>query len=189
MNNMYDDRELVDKILNGNKTAFSILVKKYEKLVWYMVTKMVLDEDDVKDICQEIFIKVFVNLEKFKFDSKLSIWIATIAYRLTLNHLKKIRKVSFSDIHDQVILETVISENDPLKDLENKETSKVVHQLVEILPIQYRSVITLYHINDFNYEEIAKITGMPDGTVKNYLFRGRKILKDLLKKNHVFCLI
>ncbi|MCK5372611.1 MAG: sigma-70 family RNA polymerase sigma factor [Cyclobacteriaceae bacterium] len=87
------------------------------------------------------------------------------------------------------MLETVISEDDPLKDLENKETSKVVHQLVEIFPIQYRSVITLYHINDFNYEEIAKITGMPDGTVKNYLFRGRKILKDLLKKNHVFCLI
>ncbi len=89
MNNMYEDRELVNKILNGNKQAFSLLVKQYEKLVWRLVSRMVLDEDELKDICQEIFIKIYINLEKFKFDSKLSTWIATISYRLTLNHLKK----------------------------------------------------------------------------------------------------
>ena len=90
---MYDDRELIDKILRGNKAVFSIFVKKYEKLVWSIVSRMVLDKDDIKDICQEVFIKIYINLEKFKFDSKLSTWIATITYRLTLNHLKKIKKV------------------------------------------------------------------------------------------------
>lgn len=189
MHNMYEDRELVDKILNGNKTAFSILIKQYEKLVWHIVAKMVLDEDEIKDICQEVFIKVYLNLDRFKFDSKLSTWIATIAYRLSLNHLKKTKKVSFADIHDQVIIDKVISEDDPLKYVEQKDIHKLIHQLVSELPIQFRSVITLYHMNDFSYEEIAAITGMPDGTVKSYLFRGRKILKDILKKSNIFCMI
>lgn len=186
---MYEDRELVEKILNGNKQAFSILVKQYEKLVWCLVSRMVLDEDEIKDICQEVFIKIYINLEKFKFDSKLSTWIATITYRLTLNHLKKSKKVSFSDILDQDIIDTVVSEDDPLRNLENKEMKNLVHQLVNMLPLQYRSVLTLYHFNGFNYTEIANITGMPDGTVKNYIFRARKILKDILKKRKVVSLI
>jgi RNA polymerase sigma factor (sigma-70 family) len=89
MVNMYNDRELVDKILNENKSAFSILVKKYERMVWFLVSRMVLDEDETKDICQEAFIKVYLNLDKFNFESKLSTWIATVTYRLTLNYLKK----------------------------------------------------------------------------------------------------
>lgn len=188
MVNMYDDRELVDKILNGNKALFSVLVKKYERLVWSMVSRMVQDHNEVKDISQEVFIKVYLNLDKFKFDSKLSTWIATIAYRASLNHLKKMKKVSFTDIHDQLIIDKVIDDNDPLKHIENKEIKSLVHALVNMLPIQYRSVINLYHINEFNYQEIAEITGMPDGTVKNYLFRGRKILKDYLQKHNTFCI-
>lgn len=189
MNNMYEDRELVNKILNGNKHAFSLLVKQYEKLVWCLVSRMVLDEDELKDICQEVFIKIYINLEKFNFNSKLSTWIATISYRLALNHLKKSKKVVFSDILDQDIIDTVVSEDDPLRYLENKEMKNLVHQLVNMLPLQYRSVLTLYHFNGFNYTEIANITGMPDGTVKNYIFRARKILKDILKKRKIVSLI
>ena len=81
MIDMHEDRELVYKILNGNKSSFSILVKKYERMVWFMVSRMVIDEDEIKDICQEVFIKVYLHLEKFNFDSKLSTWIATITYR------------------------------------------------------------------------------------------------------------
>jgi RNA polymerase sigma factor (sigma-70 family) len=61
--------------------------------------------------------------------------------------------------------------------------------MVNGLPIQYRTIVTLYHLNDFSYKEIAEITGMPDGTIKNYLFRARKVLKDLMNKNRVFSLI
>jgi len=186
---MYNDRDLVDKILNGNKAIFSVLIKKYEKLVWHIVAKMILDEDEIKDVCQEVFIKIYLNLEKFKFDSKLSTWIATITYRISLNYLKKVKKVSFSDINDQVIIDKVTSEEDPLKSMEKKDINSTVHHLLEQLPIQYRSVITMYHINEFSYQEIAEITGMPDGTVKNYLFRGRRILKDLLNKSKIFSLI
>lgn len=55
MVNMYEDRELVDKIVNGNKEAFSILIKRYEKMVWFMISRMIIDEEEIKDISQEIF--------------------------------------------------------------------------------------------------------------------------------------
>lgn len=186
---MYNDKELVDKILNENKSAFSILVKKYERMVWFLVSRMVLDEDEVKDICQEAFIKVYLNLDKFNFESKLSTWIATITYRITLNYLKKNKKVSFADISDEVIIDSITSNETPQQHLEQKEKKEYINQMVNGLPIQYRTIVTLYHLNDFSYKEIAEITGMPDGTIKNYLFRARKVLKDLMNKNRVFSLI
>lgn len=189
MSNMYEDKVLVDKILDGNKSAFSLLINKYEKMVGFMVSRMIIEDDDVKDICQEVFIKVFLNLEKFKFDSKLSTWIATIAYRLALNHLKKKKKISYSDINDEVIIDFTEAEKTPMQKLQENEKRAYIHKVVNSLPIQYRTVITLYHLNDFSYQEIAEITGMPDGTVKSYLFRARKILKDLLKKHSIFSLL
>lgn len=189
MVNMYEDRELVDKIVNGNKEAFSILIKRYEKMVWFMVSRMVIDEDEIKDISQEVFIKVYLNLEKFNFDSKLSTWISTIAYRYTLNYLKKKKKVSFSNISDEIILDHSMTETTPLRELEENEKRAYIHNAVNGLPIQYRTIVTLYHLNDFSYKEIADITGMPDGTVKSYLFRARQLLKDLLKRHRTFTLI
>ena len=186
---MYEDRELVDKILNGNKSAFSILIKRYEKMVWFMVSRMVGDEDDSKDICQEVFIKVYLKLDNFKFDAKLSTWIATIAYRFTLNYLKKRKKVSYSDVTDDVIIDHSSYDETPLQTMEQIEKKDYIHSIVNGLPIQYRTIVTLYHLNEFSYREIADVTGMPDGTVKNYLFRARKILKDVIKKHRIFTLI
>ena len=97
--------------------------------------------------------------------------------------------MSFSDITDEVIIDSVFSEATPLDQLERNERKAYIHSVVNGLPIQYRTIVTLYHLNDFSYKEISEITGMPDGTVKNYLFRARKILKDILKKNRVFSLI
>ncbi len=189
MANMYDDRELIEKILNGKKSAFSLLIKKYEKMIWILISRMVLDEDEIKDICQEVFIKIYINLDQFKFNSKFSTWIATITYRLTLNHLRKKKKDNLADIQDEIFVETLISENDPSGYLEANELQSNVHNLLEKLPVQYRTIITLYHLDDFSYKEIGEITGMPDGTVKNYLFRARKILKDIIEKSWRLSLI
>ena len=166
-----------------------MLIKKYEKMVKFLVSRIILDEDDLKDVCQEVFIKVYLNLHKFNFESKLSTWIATITYRLSLNYLKKKKLISFSDISDEVILEYSEPMDTPLQNLQLSEKQSYIHKMVNDLPVQYRTVVTLYHLNDFSYQEIAEITGMPDGTVKSYLFRARKILKDMLKRHHIFTLI
>ena len=77
---MFNEKEVVTKILNGDTRAFEALVKQYERLVYFIVNRLVRDSGDVQDICQEVFIKVHKSLFRFSFQSKLSTWIAQIAY-------------------------------------------------------------------------------------------------------------
>jgi len=183
MGNMYADRELVDKILRGNKQMFTLLVKQYERLVYFIVFRIIGEEERSKDVCQEAFVKVFLKLEDFNFKSKLSTWIATIAYREALNQLKKNK---YRLLEDELKVENekfhLFEEGSAQEQLEKMELKEQVHFLIGKLPHQYKTVLTLYHLNEFNYKEIYDITGWPEGTVKNYLFRARKLLKDALKK-------
>lgn len=182
MGNMYSDKVIVSKILEGNQNAFTLLVKKHERLVYHIVNRIVLDNEATKDICQEVFIKVYLKLEDFKFDAKLSTWIATIAYRNALNFLKKEKKVDISDLENEGNYGTIPRTPSPLEALETKDMQIQVEKLIENLPVHYKTVLTLYHLNEFNYKEIYEITGWPEGTVKNYLFRARNLLKEMLKK-------
>lgn len=182
MGNMYSDKVIVSKILEGNQNAFTLLVKKHERLVYHIVNRIVLDNEATKDICQEVFIKVYLKLEDFKFDAKLSTWIATIAYRNALNFLKKEKKVDISDLENEGNHGKIPRAPSPLEALEAKDMQRQVEKLIENLPVHYKTVLTLYHLNEFNYKEIYEITGWPEGTVKNYLFRARNLLKEMLKK-------
>jgi len=178
---MQTEEEIISRIVNGDMTAFKILVKQYEKLVTYMVYKLVQNKEDAQDICQDVFMKVYKCLPGFKFQSKLSTWIAQIAYRTALNHRKNVAgKRSLTD--DIADFENYHKTNeDPESIMVKKNTSSFIHQQIEQLPVHYRVVLTLYHLNEFSYQEIEEITGMPEGTVKNYLFRARKLLKEKLQ--------
>jgi len=87
---MQTEHEIISRIVNGDMTAFKILVKQYEKLVTYMVYKLVRNKEDTQDLCQDVFMKVYKHLPNFRFQSKLSTWIAQIAYRAALNHLRNV---------------------------------------------------------------------------------------------------
>ncbi|MES2276189.1 MAG: sigma-70 family RNA polymerase sigma factor [Bacteroidota bacterium] len=87
---MFNEREVVTKILNGDTSAFDALVKQYERLVYVVVSRLIREPEDVADICQEVFIKVYNSLFRFGFQSKLSTWIARIAYFTGINYIKKI---------------------------------------------------------------------------------------------------
>ncbi len=180
---MYDEHELVAKVLAGDGRAFQLLIKQYQRLVWHIVAKMVHNEDDVKDISQDVFIQVYQKLESFQFNAKLSTWIATIAYRHTLNQLKK-RRIIWEEIPDHADSNINFGDNENPEKLSSKADMKqFIHGLIEKLPEQYKTVLILFHIEEFNYVEIQEITGMPEGTVKNYLFRARKLLKEQLQKH------
>jgi RNA polymerase sigma factor (sigma-70 family) len=178
---MQNEEEMISRIVNGDVTAFKILVKQYEKLVTYMVSRLVQNKEDSQDICQEVFLKVYRHLGGFKFQSKLSTWIAQIAYGTAINHLKKVsgKKNLTDDIADFENYHKTTE--DPETILTKKDTAAFIQQQIEQLPVHYRTVLTLYHLNEFSYLEIEEITGMPEGTVKNYLFRARKLLKEKLE--------
>ena len=183
---------LVKKILRGNLNDFRELIENYQKLVGHIVFRLVHQPETREEIAQEVFIKVYQNLANFKFQSKLSTWIGRIAYNTTINYLRKEKIPLYEDIKPvQGIANTNEAYTDPLKSVEDKDSSPVdyieerdradlLKKQVEKLPVPYRTIITLYHLEQMSYQEISEIMDMPEGTVKSYLFRARKKLKDLL---------
>lgn len=178
-NEAFNEQQIVDRIRQGDAKAFAALVKQYKRLVFHIVQRLVLDADDMEDICQEVFIKVFKQINRFTFESRLSTWIARIAYSTAVDYLRKYRKKNMiydAQEHDLPDVDDL----GPQELLVQTDISGYVRKLIDQLPEQYRLILTLYHLDEFSYEEIKQITGLPEGTVKSYLFRSRKLLKEKL---------
>lgn len=176
-----DDRILVTRIIDGDLHAFRVLINQNEKLVAHMVGRLIKHDGEREDLCQEVFIRVYEKLSEFNFQSKLSTWIATIAYRHAINHLRK-RKIVTEQIEDAVLQEKFLTEVNPEITLSENDMDEFMMLLIDALPASYKTVLLLFHKDNLRYSEIAAITGMPEGTVKNYLFRARNILKEQLLK-------
>ncbi len=183
---MNSDREVINNILNGNKDAFRILMERYQKLVCYIVFKMIRNPQEQQDISQEVFLKIYRNLNRFKFNSKLSTWIAQIAYNTCLDELNR-RKV---DIDDNVRIEENFSisgkqaPQSPQEYIETNNTFGILMEEIDKLPPKFGVVLSLFHLQEMSYEEIAIVMDLPEGTVKSYLFRGRKMLKKRLESQY-----
>jgi len=164
--NSQEELRLVEKVLGGDTNAFSTIIKNTEGLVAQIVFKMIPNAEDRKDLAQDVYLKSFQNLLSFKFQSKLSTWIAQITYNICLNYLEKKKLIfpdnNFSDKQtDDDALERLSIRSESL----NNETEKLIFQkeIYEILtseidklsPIQ-KTLITLYHNEELSYTEIAR---------------------------------
>ena len=174
-----NDTELINQILNGNMNAFTFLVSRYQKLVVHITGRLIQRQDELEDVCQDVFLKVFQNLGKYRNECKLSTWIATIAYNTSINYLRKFKKGDEVNQDDAVALRNLADFG--TSNYEQTDLHRYIREQVEKLPIHYRTVLTLFHLEEFSYQEIEQITGMPEGTVKSYLFRAKALLKEKLK--------
>lgn len=178
---MNKDELIVREILAGDQGAFRRLIQNHEKLVYHMVSRVIDSQEDREDLCQEIFLKVYRKLPGFRFQSRLSTWIATVAYRTALNYLKKHKKrqtSSLDDVGHAMAIPQPASDQHMDQALINRHVRRMIGQL----PEKYRIVLSLYHLEEMPYAEIAQTCDMPEGTVKNYIFRARKLLKEKLEK-------
>ncbi|MEQ8243874.1 sigma-70 family RNA polymerase sigma factor [Fulvivirga sp.] len=180
---MVDDNQLVSAVRNGDMQAFKVLIDQNQRLVAHMVGRLIKNDEDREELCQDVFVKVHQKLSEFNFKSKLSTWIATIAYRLSINHLQKKNITIEKDIQELSPKEfqIMIENTTPLETLQEKDVKQFLLAAIEQMPVHYKSVVTLFHLEDMGHSEIAEIMDMPVGTVKNYLFRARKLLKDSLQ--------
>jgi RNA polymerase sigma-70 factor (ECF subfamily) len=175
---MIEDQALVSKVLNGDMQAFRLLITQHERLVAHMIGRLVKHDGEREELCQDVFLRVYDKLAEFSFQSKLSTWIATIAYRYAINHLRK-KRIILSDIPEEAsFTKNFIEVQNPESIISDRDMNEYILKLIDKLPSQYKTILLLYHVENMNYLEIEKITGMPEGTVKNYLFRARKLLKD-----------
>jgi RNA polymerase sigma factor (sigma-70 family) len=179
---MIDDKPLINKILVGNKKAFQSFIEEYQRLVSHIVFRMVSNRADREDICQDVFLKVYQNLGGFKFESKLSTWIAKIAYNTCISYLEKKRVPLFDDLSSENKSMESISDCSIRPDelTEGREISSLLQKEIEKMPVHFRTILTLYHLDQMSYNQIGQTMGLPQGTVKSYLFRARKLLRDKL---------
>ncbi|NML67809.1 sigma-70 family RNA polymerase sigma factor [Hymenobacter sp. RP-2-7] len=185
------DQQLVAQVLGGDTAAFGHIVQRTEGLVAQLVFKMIRHPADRPDIAQEVYLKVFKNLASFKFQAKLSTWVGQVAYNTCLHYLEK-KQLVLLDPAEAALDDAVETGRrappplvadpayDPESTLFSHDLASVLGAAIEDLPPLYRTLISLYHQQELSYEEIAQITSLPDGTVKNYLFRARKLLRQRL---------
>jgi RNA polymerase sigma-70 factor (ECF subfamily) len=180
--------ELVHRIVAGEINQFEKLIKSYERLVTHIVFRMVSDNVDREELCQEIFIKVYQNLGSFNFNAKLSTWIAKIAHNHCINFLRKHKLNLLDDMstdkngEEEFQFTESLHTKSPMPDAdsERKERFRNIRTEIENLPDKYKIILTLYHLDEMSYKDIAGVVDMPEGTVKSYLFRARKMLKENL---------
>lgn len=184
--NRDQEKAIIQCVLDGDTEAFRLVVEQYQRLVAHIVFRMIPHVHTREDLCQDVFVKVYRNLKTYRFQSKLSTWIAKIAYNRCLNYLEKKKVPLFEDMtpDDVGIDDFSMAVNQPENDVINLDLIDRVKKTIEKLPVKYRTVITLYHLEAMKYDEIAEIMQLPEGTVKSYLFRARKALKDLISAKY-----
>lgn len=174
-----DDASLIIQIRNGNSGALRFLVDKHKNLVWHMVLRMVNQSEDAEDLCQDVFLRVFREVKNFRGDAKLSTWIGSIAYNVCIDYLRKKGREKVYPTDDlRPVMQGVASPDNTTRNLGRSDIKSIVHGVISQLPVNYRTVITLYHLEEYSYREISEITGMPEGTVKSYISRAREIIRE-----------
>jgi len=177
-----DDRTLVARILEGDRDRFTELVKRYEKRIINYVYRITRRYEDAHDLAQEIFVKVYVALDRYDPKYQFSTWLFRIAQNSAIDALRKktVNEVSIApkpgedDTKEREFADTGVS---PYRAMSNKQLADAIDTAVMNLPTDYRELIQLRHFAELSYEEIASMKKLPLGTVKNKLFRARNLLK------------
>jgi len=179
---MTPERELIARILAGETALYREFIERYQGLVSHIVFRMTLNTVEREDLCQEVFIKAYQNLSHFRQEAKISTWLAKIAYNTSLSHLAKKKVPLYDDLRPEGEGVDSLPGNAPSPEecASRKDTAVIVRGEIEQLPHHYRAILTLYHLEGMNYREIGEIMELPEGTVKSYLFRARKRLKEKL---------
>jgi RNA polymerase sigma-70 factor, ECF subfamily len=178
------DVELVQTAVAGREASFEELVSRYQRPIAAYVYRMVGDYDSALDLTQEVFIKVYNSLSRYRSEFKFSTWIYKIAHNAAIDHLRRyaVREHALIGSVDGDRVEVAIESRrlTPEQESERRERCSEIESVVQILQPSYRELIVLRHSHDLSYDEIAEVTGLPLGTVKNRLFRAREAMRDLL---------
>lgn len=185
---MNEDIEIIDKILKGDLTYFNKLLDKYEKMVYNLAYKMFLNNLDAEDITQEVFIKVYKNIEKCNKNISLKNWIYTITYNSCIDEIRKRKGKNNTSIDAMVQtedneykIEIASNTKTPEEELLQKETLNNIEIALNKLNYDARVLIYLRDIKGLAYTEISEILNINIGTVKSRLNRARNALKKLLE--------
>jgi len=177
------DVELIAKAISGREDGFEELVRRYQRPITNYVFRMLNDYDASLDVTQEVFIKVYNSLSRYSSEYKFSTWLYRIAHNAAIDYIRR-RSPNQQSIEtenkDGAYQLQIESPNPtPEQERERSEWRTEIEAVVKCLPAVYRELILLRHAQDLSYDEIAEITNLPLGTVKNRLFRAREMMREI----------
>jgi RNA polymerase sigma-70 factor (ECF subfamily) len=181
------DQELVQRVKQGDKKAFDLLVLKYQPKIIQLITRYIKDPAEALDVAQETFIKAYRALPNFRGESAFYTWLYRIAINTAKNHIAaRARRPSDSEIELETAeqFETAIRLKDqetPEGILLSEEIAETVRQAIEELPEELRTAIVLREFEGLSYEEIAEAMNCPVGTVRSRIFRAREAIDKKLR--------
>ncbi|MFZ1080800.1 MAG: sigma-70 family RNA polymerase sigma factor [Candidatus Kryptoniota bacterium] len=175
-----NDLELVEQVRSGNDRAFSEIVTRYEKKVFFVIKRMLNDDDETADATQEVFIKLHDSLKRFRGDANLYTYIYRIATNVAISYLRK-RKVRAVVRLDEAITNILTGGNEPQREADQGELKKLVAKAVAALPGQQRQVFILRFYEELSYEEIAQVMHRSLGALKANYFHAMKKIGEYLK--------
>jgi RNA polymerase sigma-70 factor (ECF subfamily) len=177
------DAELISVAVDGREESFEELVRRYQRPIAGYVYRMLGDYDAALDVTQEVFIKVYNSLGRYSPEYKFSTWLYRIAHNAAIDHIRRNSNLTQSietESHDGAYqLQFECPAPSPERLRERKEWRHQIAEVIKRLPPAYRELILLRHSSDLSYDEIAEVTGLPLGTVKNRLFRARENMREL----------
>lgn len=182
------DQQLVRRALKRDERAFEELVRKYQRPIINFITRMAGNYDLALDLSQDVFVKAFVALRTYNENYKFGSWLFKIASNTVIDHLRKGNPSLISldkpieTENDEIPFEVPSDELRADQQLVLNETSDLLSCLIGRLPPAYREMIVLRHINEMSYEEMAEVTDLPLGTVKNRTFRAREMLRRMIER-------
>ncbi|HOE65496.1 MAG TPA: RNA polymerase sigma factor [Candidatus Hydrogenedentes bacterium] len=171
------DAQLVTRAKEGDAAAFSSLILRHQRIVYNLAFRFMRNATQAEDMAQEAFLKAFRLLEGFRGDSSFSTWLYRVTCSVCLTELdrrKRRGEVDLQPIHDRA--ETIRSSH------ADADEAELIRRCVTKLPEKYAQVLTLYYLQEIPYEDLAKIMGAPQGTLKTWMHRARNCLREIVEK-------
>jgi RNA polymerase sigma-70 factor (ECF subfamily) len=178
-NSLETDTRIIEEIRAGNIRRFSELVDRHKNRAMTLAFRLIGAKEDAEEVVQDAFVRAFRNLGEFRGDAKFATWFYRIVYNLCMTRLRQ-RRTAPDMVNMDTVEERILADEEGLavhERIDRADFQTLVQKEIQDLPDRYKSAITLFYVQEMNYEEIAQVLGKPLGTVKTDLFRGRNILR------------
>lgn len=178
------DVEVIESVKKGNAADFSILVDRYKDKAFTMLKRILKNEFDAEEVLMDAFLKVYNNLNSFKFESKFSTWFYRIVYNSALTRLsisKRKIEEAMNSIDDLTFLESKYKADE----FNDADVSNFVRKIIDDLPPKNAAVVTMFYLEEMNIEEISEVLEISVSNVKIILYRSRGILKNLIESRNL----
>lgn len=182
--NSLDDHTLIRLVLEGNTSAFDVIVRRYNTKVYSLAFRLLNSVEDAEDVAQDTFSQAFKALGSFRGTAKFYTWLFRITYNLAISQRRKRKPALSLNIQTDSQGEITLPSDDasPMKNMEDEEDKSLMDKALGMLSLDHRAGLVLKEIEGFSYEEIALSLGVPVGTVRSRLHRARLELRAILEK-------